>query len=169
MADGTQMPEGYDGPERRQLPDLKTELRGVKTGLEELVLAVKMAFPEDRVREIVAYEQARTRRRTIAAILGPLLLALVVVFVQSRLNGETLAETKVTSNFVRDCLQDSDDLTPEERQKQCGDTGGGGDGVATAVRVLINHQNCALLIRPADRTDENMNACVSKALDGLGG
>jgi len=159
----------WTGEERRRTErrsDVLGEFAAISAALERIADDVTAQIvPEDRVREIVAIEQNKARWRTVGLILFPILVALGIVWFQSYSNGHTFTEAKTTADFVRNCLQHPERLTPEQRAGQCG--GLGDNGTAKAVQALIEANKCFLLIQPAERTDENMNACVTKAIAGL--
>lgn len=169
------MPDEWDGKTERRMTDRRqtdilAEFTAVRASLDKMSGAITKAFPEQRVREIIAYEQRQSRRGLIASILIPVLAAFaaatVIIFVQAESNGDTLSEAKVTADYVRDCLQHSDRLTPAERTQRCGRQEG---GTSRAVLALVEFQKCAFLILPENRTDENMDGCVAQAMKKLGG
>lgn len=146
-------------PERRL--DMAAELRDVKVALGEVAAAVRETFPEDRVRQIVRESQRRT-----LLVLWVAILVTIGTLVQRQAESSTLSEAKVVADFVRDCLQHPERFTADERVRQCGPEN---KGTGRAVEALIEFQKCALLILPEDRTDENMNACMTRIAATLRG
>lgn len=140
--------------------DLTNELRSVREGLKDVAETVATSFPEKRVRSIVRESQRRT-----LLVLWVAVALTAGVLLQLRLNNDTLSEAKVTADFVRDCLQHPERLSQAERVIHCGGTGE--SGTSRAVEALIEFQKCALLIQPPQRTDENMNSCVARAMQSL--
>lgn len=145
-------------PERRL--DMAAELQGVKQGLGEVADAVTDAFPEKRVRQIVRDAQRRT-----LLVLWVAVLVTVGTLIQRQAESNTLSEAKVVSDYVRDCIQHPERLSPDKRVEECGAQ----EGTSKAVGALIEFQKCALLILPQNRTDENMSACVERAAATLRG
>ena len=151
---------------REQQADLKTELHGIVEAIATLIQHMDQSLPEERVKQLaeaVLAEERVGRKRLATKITG--FLVVIVLLVASSLllgaaNRNTLAEAKVTSDYVRKCIQHPQNLTPEEKLAACGPP-------AAVTTNFIKYLNCALQISPEARTDENLSACAGKAFGVL--
>lgn len=149
--------------------DLSVEFRAMRQDVGRLANALVTLGSDDRLEkavESVAEEEKRHRQRLGAILLAPLLLAIAVgagSWWQARSNGEAFENTRVVADYVRDCLQHPENLTPEQLAERCGRTA---DGSASALAALVEFQTCALLAFP-DWTEENLSACTTRALESV--
>lgn len=149
-------------------PSQQSEIAALKAAVNELTAHMSRSLPEERVKALVETATTRdrvSRRRVTWVIVGLVGLAVLISgfgLAQSESNGDALDEIRVISNFVEDCLQHPERLTPEERTEKCG--GNDQDG-RQLIMGLIQFQKCSLLILPEDRTDANLDACIQRALN----
>jgi len=159
----------YQGPDRRTMPpDLAAELRALHEAVGVLAEQMGESLPEQRMQELVAAaiaEERRGRVRLIVAVISPLMIVLAVALAtlaQSSANHRQGAQiqqasqdAKVVGDYVRGCIQAP---VAQRDPVQCGpDTG------MTIIKGLLGAINCSLLIAPADRSEENLNACATRA------
>lgn len=145
-----------------QRSDLKAELQGIVSSIGLLIQHMDQSLPEDRMKQLaeaVFAEERTSRKQLTTKVTGFLIVIVLLVassFLQSASNGRTLDEAKTVADYVRDCVQHPENLTPEQRTSECGPT-------STAAAGFIKYMNCSLLILPTDRTDEKLNACAANA------
>lgn len=159
----------YQGPERRMMPpDLISELQALHEAIGVLADQMGESLPEQRMQELVTAaiaEEKRGRVRLIVAVVSPLMIVLAVALAtlaQSSANhrqGQRIQQTsqdaKVVGDYVRGCIQAP---VTQRDPAQCGpDTG------MVIIKGLLGSINCSLLIEPTRRTEENLNACTTRA------
>lgn len=153
-----------------QRSDLRQELHGISEAIGILVEHMDQSLPEERVRQLaeaVLAEERIGRRRLTTKITG-FLIVIVLLIISSLLlgaaNRNTLTEAKVTSDYVRKCIQHPEKLTPKEKVEKCGS--GGDEGTVKLIKGLLKAINCSLLISPEARTEVNTDACAKTAFGG---
>lgn len=148
---------------------LKDELHGITEAIGVLIEHMDTSMPEERVKQLadaVIAEERLGRRRLNTKITGFLVVIVLLVassLWQSASNGKTLDEAKITSDYVRNCIQHPEKLTPEAKVESCGDSDA---QTAKFLKGLLSAINCSLIISPEVRTEENTNACAAKAFGG---
>lgn len=153
----------WDGVERRTTtPDLQEQVKGLRESVGALSGAVAEAFPADKMQQVLddALEQERVSRRRFAlGIAIPLIavaglgIATLKVSEDARSSAE---DAHRVAEYVDDCL-----IVPaaERDAERCGSSSDTG----RLVQSLVQYWNCALLIVPADRTEEQLNDCARQA------
>lgn len=152
--------EGWDGIERRRgatddTSSLRREVSGVRQDLGRLATAVATLGSDEKLQQAVdsvVQEERRHRQRIMASMV----VGLVVVAAISIANRGIIEDAGTVADYVQKCLQHPERLTPEEKQEVCGSIGDGQE-------FFIKYFNCVLLIEPADRTPEKLNACIQSA------
>lgn len=148
----------YEGPDRRQSPDIRAELIAVATGLESMATAVETNLSEARLTAIVANEQKRDRWKIVTPILVGVILAIIIGFSNHQQNNDV----STVAGYVRHCLQHPEKLSSAQKAAECGNTSGG-------QAFFVTYLNCALKQPVPLRTDEYLNACVQKGIAATGG
>jgi len=147
---------------------MSEELREITEAIGQLVDHMDQSLPEERMKELVTAavtEERRGRTRLIVAMVSPLLVVLAVALAtlaQSNSNHDqvvkiqkTAEDAKTVSDYVKHCLIAP---VPERDTKECG-----ADDSGAVIKGLIGSINCSLLIPPAERSEEKLNACAAKA------
>jgi hypothetical protein len=140
--------------------EVKSELSSITEAIGILVDHIDQSLPEERVKQLadaVLAEERSGRRRLMATVGGALLIIIFLAassLIQSHSNGKTLNEAKTVSDYVKHCLV----APPPHDPTNCG-----ADSSAAFIKGLIGSLNCSLLIPPAARTEEKLNACATKA------
>jgi hypothetical protein len=140
---------------------MTAELAGITEAMHTLIEHMDQSLPEERVKallETATAEDRNSRKRLRYLIVGLLIVVTAVMGTGAVLlwrNSATLNEAKTVSNYIKHCLI----APPGERDVQeCGQ-----DGSAAIIKGLIGSINCSLLIPPAERSEEKLNACAAKA------
>jgi len=142
---------------------MTTELEGITEALVNLTDHIDQTLPEERMKQLasaIASEERSGRRRLTATVVGALAIIIFLAassLAQSHSNGKTLDEAKTVANYVKNCLIAS----PPHDVSKCGE-----DTTGEFIKGLIGSLNCSLLIPPAERTEEKLNACAVKAFGG---
>jgi hypothetical protein len=162
----------YQGPERRTVPDLTSELRSIADGIGQLVEHMDQSLPEERVKallEVALTEERHNRTRLVVAIVSPLIIVLAVALAtlaQGKSNHSQGAKTQqiskdaaVVADYVRSCLE-----APVAKRDpvKCGLTTAGQSDV---VRGLVKLIGCDIQALP-DATQAKLDACAAKAFGG---
>lgn len=152
--------------------DLTNELRAVRADVGRLATAVVTLGADDRLERAVtavSEEDRRHRQRLLVSVIGVLILVLGMAGFaawQAHANSQSLENTEVVADYVRDCLQNRKTLTAQQARDRCGSAA---DGGATFVAGLISFQRCALLILPEERTPALLDDCQAQALQVMQG
>ena len=137
-----------------------SELSEVKDALNALAGHMESSLPEERVKAILEStqaEEARSRRRVRYLLYGVSVIVAVVLIVGAVLLtkiSDSIDEAKVTSHYVKECLQKP---AAERDPNLCGPDG------SKIIQGLVSYMNCAFLILPAERTEAKLNACAARA------
>lgn len=154
----------YPGPERRQPEETGVIVLGaIKESLDALSVTLESNLSEERLQGIVANEQRRDRVKILAAILGPVFLAILIsasTLAQSRSNHRQARDSGIVAAYVRNCLQHPERLTPADRAEQC--------GAVDSQGFFIAYLNCVFPLQIADRDQKHLDACVHKAVAASG-
>jgi hypothetical protein len=148
----------YQGPDRRQTPDIRAELIAVASGLESMASAVETNLSETRLTNIVANEQRRDRWKIVTPILVGIALVLFISFSNHQQNNDV----STVAGYVRHCLQHPEKLSAAKKAAECGNTSSG-------QAFFVTYLNCALQKEVPQRTDAYLNSCVQKGVAATGG